>query len=177
VAEPLPVHRLRAGGGPIFVRKITRRRRWEDALDQKNAQLGAGVFEDESGSTSLWKIESDVGFRRVALAMNENRSSLHEQMDLLPIVHEQFDELDLRPFQFPGITNCPVARALHYEVKLDADARARLAAALITAKVSTIRCKKNEMTDAENASRAEGCLTVPENSECLVCSAMNVEST
>jgi hypothetical protein len=171
VPEPLPVHKLRAGVGPIFVRKITRRRHWEDALDQKNPQLGADVFKDESGSTSLWKIESDVGFRRVALAMNEGRGSLHEQIDLLAIVPRLFDELKLRPFQYPGITDCPVASALHYEVKLDAEAQVRLAAALIQTKVSTIRCKKSDMRDAENASIADGCLTVPQNSKCLGCSA------
>jgi hypothetical protein len=119
---------------------------------------------------SLWKIETDVGFRRVALAMNEGRSSLHEQIDLLPILPGLFEELRLHPFQYPGITDCPVASALHYEVKLDAEARIRLAGALIHANVSTVRCKKSEMRDAENASSAEGCLTIPANSTCLACS-------
>jgi hypothetical protein len=173
VSEPLSVSKLGVVSEPVFVRKITRRNNWETPLLENDPDSGAAIFLDEESSTSLWRVQTDVEFRRVALAMNEGRCSLREELFLLPIKQEHFESLTPQPFSWPGVTDCAVAKQLHYEIKLDQSQRVALAKVLIDANRKSVKCTRGEMAAATVLSTDEGCLTAVDTPiECLACGAV-----
>jgi hypothetical protein len=172
VVEPLSVKKLSPAGGQVFIRKITRRRHWEEPLQQRDSAAAGSIFDDEQNLTSLWRVETDLDLRRVALALNEGRSSPHEEIYLVPIVPHLLTDAGLSLVPSGGATDCPEARMLHFDVPMVADKRAALAQLLIQAGTGSIHLKKAEMVAAEKASALEGCFAaLRESTHCLACGA------
>lgn len=168
--EPLPVTKLSAAGGQVFIRKITRRRHWDEPLGRQDSETAASIFDDEQNLTSIWRVETDLEFRRVALALNEGRSSPHEEIYLVPIVSQLLTDVGLSLIPNGGATDCPEARPLHFDVAMDSQTRAALAELLIRAGTKSVHLKKAEMVAAEKASALEGCFAaLRESTHCSAC--------
>ena len=142
---------------PAFLRKVDRARMWDLPPGDRNAETASQVFVEGDRSVSLWLVSNDTELRRVAIAMNENRNSPHERLDLLPIRPEELQAVGAVPQQTPGDTTCEVARRLHHDVDLNSKRRVHLCQILLGALRVLERCKKGQMKVAEEAAKAEGC--------------------
>ena len=54
------------GSYPAFLRKITRKSRWDNALRDRDHQTASAVFVEEDNSTSVYLVHDDVELRRIA---------------------------------------------------------------------------------------------------------------
>lgn len=172
MVEPLLVQALGGNHQPLFIRKITRRKNWTEPVERQDSATAASVFNDEQNLTSIWRVETDRDLRRVALALNEGRSSRHEEIFLIPIAPKVLDDAGLKPIPTPGESNCPEAKKLHFEVAMNLDERKTLAQLLMAAGTRSVRLTKPEMRAAEQVSAQEGCLAaVIDSPSCRACGA------
>jgi hypothetical protein len=153
------------------VRKVDRPSPWKKALDAGVAQHAADVLHGPSGSVSLWQIGNDRDLRRVAIAMNERRDSLHEQLDLLPILPQELEDSGIAARETPGASRCPEAGRLHFDAAVSDKQNVELCKRLIQAGRQLGRCSVGRMKQAEERSRLEGCFAVVVTSQGCDCGA------
>lgn len=153
---------------PVFLRRVSRSRNWDEPLKNKDPVAAAKVLIERGKSVSLWLVTNDTDLRRVAIAINEGRHvSFHERLSLLPIHQDELDGVGVEFTQIAGLTSCKAAEVLHHDILLDERSAVGLCQILIDVNRKLATCTKSQMKKAENISRGEGCFaTVPESSEC-----------
>jgi hypothetical protein len=155
------------GSYPAFLRKITRKSHWDNALRDCDHQTASAVFVEEDNSTSVYLVHDDVELRRIAVAMNEYKKSKKEQVNLLAIRPSELKQIGVQPRQTPGAFSCHLAKGLHHDLELDQQAAIALSRVLIQAQREATRCTEGNMTRALAVSEAEGCFSVnPESRSC-----------
>jgi hypothetical protein len=145
------------GSYPAFLRKITRKSHWDNALRDCDHQTASAVFVEDDNSTSVYLVHDDVELRRIAVAMNEFRGSMKEEVSLLAIRPSELEEVGVLPQQTSSDLSCHLAKKLHHDLELDQQAAIALSRVLIQAQREATRCTKGNMTRALGVSEAEGC--------------------
>lgn len=154
---------------PALLRKVTRRSHWETALEQNSAMAASAVFREKDNQVSVWSVQSDEDLRRVAVAMNEERGSLHEQVAFVAVQMQEFAAAGIKLQQTPGATTCKAAEALHYDAAVDDVSVLSLCEVLIKAGRRVTACTRGQMKQAVVVASEEGCFAVVEDSKACQC--------
>lgn len=141
---------------PAFVRMYTR------PAVLKGAQFGregdvCRLLVDRTGLTSLYRAESMVALRRIAVGLNSTRQGSAERLFLLPILPVELERAELSPIQTPGETRCVFANSVHYDVELDEVAALRLWGHLHVREIREARFTKGLMKRVLLLAENEGC--------------------
>lgn len=156
---------------PALLRKVTRRSHWDAALEQNAVTAAAEVFKEKDNQISVWFVRNDEDLRRVAVAMNEERDSLHEAVAFVAIQKQEFADAKIELQQTPGATSCKAAEQLHYDAVVDNKAAVFLCELLFKARRGITACTKGQMKQAVLAARKEGCFVVAESLAACQCGA------
>jgi len=153
---------------PIFLRKLDRPSVWTKAQDGEPEAAIFALFE-ESGDTSLWRIQEKHDLRRVAIAINGGRESLTEKLSFLPILQSELDKLEIQLSSEDGDTPCLAARKLHLNAATQKQHATTLVEMLLGENRGLIKCSPGQMKRAKEQAMNEGCQVVlaREVAECV----------
>lgn len=142
---------------PFYVRKIDRSGWWSETGGLSEREIAGKVFPpEEDGAVSVFRVENEVDLRRVAIGLNSRRSSLHEELVLLPIRPDELKEIPLR--KTLGDTLCLHANNCHYDAVFgDEGAAVALVRALRARGRSVRKLKSKEMKSHSEEAERDGC--------------------
>jgi len=170
--NPVSIQRsLRIQSVPVFIRKVAKPADWSKARQLNDASLVADYLRDPTGQVSLWRVNNDLELRRVAIALNEGRDSLHERLLLLPILPAELESVGIDYMQNEGATECRAVVDLHYEAAIDDAKRQNLLTCLLQKERDLGRCTESEMKTVEQISIDEGCFAAVHDSSLCGCGA------
>lgn len=157
---------------PVFVRSVARSTPWSDAVSQGNPQaIEEYLIENDESPVSLWRVENDRELRLAAIAMNEGRSSLHENLILLTILPSELQQAGVQLAASSGDTSCSPAKKLHFDAEMSGSVRLTLLSILVAAKRQLGRCPKGGMKKVEELAILDKCFAAVETSKHCACGA------
>lgn len=153
---------------PAFVRKLTRKSHWGiagDPLDERLNDAVEKVFPEESGVFSVYRVDSDVDLRRIALAFNANRSSYTERLDLVAFTPDELQRCQVPAEGVPELgTRCDHANRRHCHISAMANQLRHLCELAMTAGRCAASLTTATMRDVVKAADQDGCRIVAADS-------------
>lgn len=158
---------------PTFIRKLGRASHWGqpgDPLPQRIKAAVAQVFRNQVEPViSIYLVSTDEDLRRIAIGMNANRDSLHENIAFLAFQPGELAAAGIQPpVRTPGDLLCDYANARHHDMIATDAQLEQLCTNLMNAGREVARCSGGVMKDAEKLARAESCKAVPHVVQCGV---------
>ena len=176
MALPSVAATLRADA-PAYLRKLTRKSHWgvpEDSIEDRVKAAVAQVFAGESEIFSFYQIADDVGLRRLAVALNGNRSSLSERIDLVVFSPEEFNSVGIvLEHKNEQGTLCRHANDMHYNAQASQEQLASLCRNAMNAGRSAVSLTSSVMKEVVAEATKEGCRVAVRTAapEACACSA------
>lgn len=150
------------------MRKLTRKSHWGvagDPLDERLDPAVEKVFPEESGVFSVFRVDSDVDLRRIALAFNANRSSYTERLDLIAFSLDELQRCEIPADRVPEPgTRCDHANRRHYHITASISQLRHLCELAMTSGRSAASLTSATMRDAVKAADEDGCHIVTADS-------------
>lgn len=159
---------------PVFVRKLVRRSHWgnsTDDLQQRVSKAVSDIFASEPGEGfSVYLVEEDEDLYRVAVALNGNRSSLSENLDLLAFARQEIEACGISVIQSPGETKCISANSGHFDFHATPEQLSQLCQNAMNTKREAARLGgRREMRSIIERMTKDGCHAVVTDSPHCVC--------
>lgn len=158
---------------PTFIRKLGRASHWGqpgDPVAQRIQGAVDQVFRNQvEPEMSVYLLNTDEDFRRVAIAMNANRDSLHETIAFITFQPSDLEAVGIpAPLQSIGDLKCDHANALHRDMMATDFQLGQLCTRLMNAGREAARCSGGMMKEAEKLALGENCKSVPNVLQCGV---------
>ena len=157
--------------GPLFLRKLRKKRDWgsaEDDPEERLALVREAVFLSDERPYSLFRVSDDEELRRVTMGINGGRASLREDVFYVPILPNELTDAGIAFSQTPGDTSCRMANRLHFDADASEDQLSRLCRQLIHSSREILPLKKSRLTPWVELVRSEGCLADATSENCNV---------
>lgn len=160
---------------PVYLRKVDKAGYWNlpseksgTAPEDPVAYAVDNIFSDREPEHSIFLIRNDDDLRRIAIAYNANRVSLHQKLLFLVLKPEELQECGIEIKPTPGDLICNYANKLHADATGSRASWYQLCQQALNNSRILARCSKSNMKAAEASAREEGCTIIEENETCSV---------
>lgn len=157
---------------PAYVRKLRRRGDWGEPTDaplQRVKEAVQKLFRSQAETNiSIFLIDNDEDFRRVALGMNAGRDSLREAVPFVAFLPVELEAASIQATKTPGNLPCTHANGLHYDIEASDDQLALLCKTAMQNGRIVGNCTQGMMKDVITEATNENCRTATTEGTCQV---------
>jgi len=155
---------------PFFVRKLVRASHWGAAADdiqqRVNTAVSEGFRSEGSGTFSMYLVERDLDFYRIAMGLNGNRGSLTESLCLIGFSPQEVDDCSIKAINSAGTTKCSHANRCHFDLMATKGQLDELCRAAMTAGRPVGRLNKRHLQPMVEQAQEDGCRAVEKSEHC-----------